>query len=229
MNKSYTELLNKDYGENCFILAAGPSLYEISKNSFFPKLKKYGTVICVNSSIIAFNEPDYWISTDALTLRWSWYNLVRKSKSIKIVRSSWLNKHKDEIEGFYVFNPRNTPEDEIDFEDTGLMYCNSTNAAIDFGIKCGVKKIFIMGLDHNLIDSKHHFWQFLPLREWPIQNKPAQGGWSTQRKVFPIHLQSYKALKKFAEYKNCEIFNCNIESNVKVFKKIRFEEIEKII
>ena len=180
---------------------------------------------------MAENEPDFWISTDSLCLRWSWFSeYVRKSKCIKIVRSSWLEKHKEEIDGFYIFEPRKTKESEIDIEDLGLCYSNSLSASIDFSLKLGgAKRIFVLGLDHNLIKGKHHFWQNYLLKNWPIQNKPAQGGWSTQRSVFPIHLQSYKALKEFAEYKNAEIYNCNPNSHVKVFKKIKFEEIENYL
>ena len=97
MNKSYTELLNKfEDKENIFILGAGPSLFSCMKNnSFFSKLKEYGIVICVNSAIMAIEEPHYWVSTDSLCLRWSWFSeYVRKSNCIKIVRSSWLDKHK---------------------------------------------------------------------------------------------------------------------------------------
>ena len=37
MNKSYTELLDKDYGgkEHIFILGAGPSLYQNTLDLFF--------------------------------------------------------------------------------------------------------------------------------------------------------------------------------------------------
>jgi len=234
MNKSYTELLNKDYGENCFILAAGPSLYEISKNSFFPKLKKYGTVICVNSSIMTFKNCDIFISNDHLITRWDYYqNLVKNnSKIYRVVRNSWL-RYKDEIKNFYIFCPRSTPEDEIDFQEKGkLCYCSSAISALDLAIQMkNISKIFLLGIDQCL-DKKtgyHHFWENYPISKQPKVPKRIQANWEQQKKVFKYNNMSYKALKEFAEYKNVEIYNCNLESNVKVFKKIRFEEIENII
>ena len=222
---TYTQLIDKNKGENCFILGAGPSLFSNMNNYLFYDLKKHGIIITVNSAILAC-DPHYWISCDHLCVNWSWWPKVKNSKCIKIVRNSWL-KYKDDIEGFYIFSPRSTPEDAINFEDEGLMYCNSTNSAIDLGIKFGCKNIFILGLDHNAIEGKHHFWQFF--EKPPRQIRPAQGPWPQQKNLFPIHLQSYKALKSFAKYKKCEIYNCNPESKVDVFKKIKFEDIEKYL
>lgn len=230
---SYLQLINRHRGSAAFIFGAGPSLWHNMQNSFFYDLKKYGTIISVNSSIMACKEPNFWISCDSLCMRWSWWPQVLSSGCIKIVRNSWL-KYKDDIKGFYIFNPRKTPEDRIDYEEQNLMYCNSTNASIDFGIQLvskniGSKNIFILGLDHKLLDGKHHFWQFFPKNKQPRQIRPAQARWETQKSVFPIHLQSYKALKEFAEHKNVKIYNCNPESKVEVFEKIKFGDVEKII
>lgn len=225
---NYIKLLNKNNGGNVFILGAGPSLFFNMKNPFFKELKKYGKIICVNSSILAEKNPDFWMSCDHLCVRWSWFSIVKKAKCFKIVRDSWV-KYKDDTKGFYFFSPRVTPEDQIDLEDDGLMYCNSTNAAIDFGIKCDYKNIFILGLDHSTIEGNDHFWQFFNKKSQPRQLKPAQGQWEQQKSLFPIHLQSYKALNKFSEHKNCKIYNCNLKSKVEVFEKINFRDILKII
>lgn len=231
---SYLEIRDKYRGVSCFIFGAGPSLWSNMHEPFFQEIPKHGITIAVNSAVIAFEnmELNYWISTDSLCLNWSWFSdFLRKSKCTKIVRSSWLKEHKDKIKGFYIFRRRNTPENEIDFKENGLMYCNSTNAAIDFAIQYSnkIKKIFICGLDHDTIDGKHHFWQFFEKYKQPRQLKPAQGPFSQQQMVFPIHLESYKMLKKFAEHKGIKIFNCNPKSKVNVFEKIKFEEMLKII
>jgi len=225
---SYTKLLNKHKGENAFILGAGPSLYFNKLNPIFENIKKYGKTISVNSSILANPEPDYWISCDHLCVRWSWFSLVKKMKGIKIVRDSWI-KYKEDTKGFYFFSPRKTTEDQIDFRDEGLCYCNSTNSAIDFAIKSGFSNIFILGLDHKRVNDKDHFWQFFSKKNQPNQIRPAQGKWDQQKSVFPIHIQSYKALRRFAEYKNCKVYNCNIDSEVEVFEKIEFKNILEII
>ena len=230
---NYTKFIDKHKGENCFILAAGPSLYDCMQSSLFCELKKHGIIVTVNSSIMSCCDIDknfIWISNDHLCVNWSWFSMVRNSKCIKIVRNSWL-KYKDDIKGFYIFSPRKTPENEIDFDDDGLCYCSSVPTSLDFSIKCGFKKIFLLGVD-QCEDKKtkyNHFWQFFPRKDWPKQLRPAQGDWASQKKVFKYNDMAYKALKRFAEYKNCKIYNCNSESKVEVFEKIKFEDIEKYL
>jgi hypothetical protein len=159
---------------------------------------------------------------------WSWWPQVLNSRCAKIVRNSW-EKYKDDIKGFYIFEPRKTSEDIIDPQDTGLCYSCSVSSAIDFSIKLKVKRIFVCGLDHNTIQGKHHFWQFFPKNKQPKQLRPAQENWNVQQKVFPIHLQSYRALEEFARYNGVKIYNCNPDSNVNIFEKIKFEDISTII
>lgn len=223
---TYTELIDKHKGENCFIYGAGPSLFYNMQEPFFKELKNNGIVITVNSAIIAEEEPDFWISNDHLTVNWSWFVKVRNSKCIKVIRNSWL-EYKQEFDEFYIFKPRETSEDVIDFEENALAYCCSVSSAIDFGIQCGCKKIFLLGLDHCEYKGRHHYWQFFSRKNQPRQLKPAQGPFSQQKSLFPIHLKAYKALKGFAEYRGCKIYNCNPDSLVEVFKKIKFKNIEE--
>jgi len=232
-NKSYTELLDKDYKnkENIFILGAGPSLYKNTLDSFFPRLRKYGIIICVNSSIMAI-DPDIFITNDHLVTFWDYWEKVLNSKCIKIVRNSWL-KYKDEIKGFYIFEPRKTKEDIVDFNEKGkLCYCSSVISALDFSIQCNnISKIFLLGVDQCLDERTgyHHFWEYLPKKQQPRSLKRIQANWESQKKVFKYNNMSYKALKEFAGYKNVEIYNCNENSSVEVFKKIKFEEIENYL
>ncbi len=235
MNKSYTELLDKFRDkENIFILGAGPSLFSCMKNnSLFSKLKKYGIVICVNSSIMEEPEPDYWISNDHLVTFWSYWQTILNSNCIKIVRDSWL-KYKEEIKGFYIFCPRSTPEYIVDFNEKGkLCYCSSILTSLDFSIQCeNINKIFLLGVDQCLDKETgyHHFWQLLPRDKQPRElGKKVLTSWEQQKKVFKYNNMAYKALRKFAEYKNVEIYNCNKNSKVETFQKIKFEEVEKLL
>ena len=164
------------------------------------------------------------MSNDALCRHWTWWKDVRRGKGIKVVRKSWL-KYKRELKRFLFFSPRPTSEGIINPDDIGLCYCSSVPSAIDFAIQAGCKKVFLLGVDHKAIDEKHHFWQFFPRYEQPRQLKPAQEGWSKQQEVFPLNIKAYKALKEFADYKKCKIYNCNPESKVDVFEKIKFGEI----
>ena len=150
---------------------------------------------------------------------------------LQIVSNSWL-KYKDYTkDGFYIFSPRKTSEGIIDFEDHGLSYCCSTCSAIDFGTKLvGEKgKIFVLGLDHKGSNGVNHFWHLFDKKDRPRQIRPAQGPWNQQSSLFPIYLKAYNALEEFSDYKNCKIYNCNLDSNVNSFEKIKFEKIIKII
>jgi len=223
---TYKQLINRHTGKNCFILGAGPSLHSNMQTPFFKSLHRYGIVIVVNSAVLADKKFDYWVSNDSLCRNWTWWKYVKKGKGIKVVRNSW-RKFKKELDGFLYFKPRPTSEDIINSDDVGLCYCCSVASSIDLSIQMSCKKIFLLGLDHKIVQGKHHFWQFF--KSPPRQLRPAQGPWQQQKSLFPIHLQSYNALKKFSKYKNCKIYNCNSNSNVEVFKKIKFKDVRKYI
>jgi len=223
---TYLKIINDYKDKNVFILGAGPSLYYCIQDPFFKKLQKYGIVITVNSSIMAFKNCDIFISNDALVRRWSWYSIITNSKCIKIVRNS-LERYKNELKGFLYFEPRRTKEDKIDFKEQRLCYCSSVPSAVDLAIQCSCKNIFLLGVDHNTIEGKDHFWQFFPKNHQPKAHPPAQGPFSQQKTVFPTNVLAYKALEKFAEFKKIKIYNCNINSDIDVFKKIEFKNIKK--
>jgi len=231
--KSYKILINKHFNENCFVVGAGPSLYDCFINYRFKEIFKH-VVISVNSSIVVMpwntenNGKRYWISNDALSRRWSWWKDVLRSNCTKVVRNSWL-KYKKEIPGFLIFKPRTTSEGIIDPKDNGLCYCSSVPSAIDLSLFLGCKRIFLLGVDHYDVGGKSHFWQLMSSKYHQRQIRPAQGPFSQQKKVFPINILAYKALLKFAKYKKAEIYNCSILSKVEVFEKISFDYILNLI
>jgi len=233
---TYIGLLNKHKNDtNCaFVFGAGPSLHNLytCDKKIINEIKKH-VIIFVNSAIIAGKDiftlnndtKKYWISNDALCRNWSWYNeCVKESNYTKIVRNSWW-KYRDELKDFLFFSPRPTAEGVINPDDYGLSYPSSIPSAIDLCIQMNIKKIFILGLDQCL-DKKtnyHHFWQLL--KNQPRQLRPAQARWEIQKKVFPINNIAYNALQGFAEHKRCKIYNCNPNSEVDAFEKIKLEEI----
>lgn len=230
------DLINKHAGQTAFICAAGPSFYDIYVSYLFTRIFDH-VVISVNSSIIAmpwkgertfgFNidyDRCYWISNDAMCRRWSWWEDVKKSKCIKIVRDSWT-KYEDELKDFFYFSPRSTPEDFINPNEEKLAYCSSTPTAIDLAIQMGCKKIILLGLDQKESHGYHHFWQLLNEEKKPFANPPAQGPWEQQKKVFEINNKAFKALHNFAKDKKVDILNCEtwIVSAVNEFDKVSWE------
>lgn len=232
---NYTTLINKHDGENCFILGAGPSLYYNIYHSMFPLLGIYGKIISVNSSVLAWNNFDYWISNDALCRRWDWWRDVKLGRGIKIVRNSW-EKYKDELDGFLFFEPRPTSEDIVNPDDIGLAYCSSIPSALDLAIQMGFKKIFILGLDHTDLEGKQHYWEFWEKRFHPKASSPAQGSWEQRKGVFDINMKAFKALKKFADEKDIGVYNLNCVNKkgqyitkVRTFKRIQMDGLENIL
>ncbi len=232
--KYYTALLEKYKREKIgILLAAGPSLYDLYMSDFYNKIYNH-LVISVNSSIIiapwnkGSDEKRIWISNDALTRKWDYFKKVKTCKAHKIVRNSW-KKYYDEIPDFYVFKPRKTSEDIINYEEKGgLAYCGSTCTALDLLIQIGCEEIYIFGLDHNEgPQGEKHFFEFFDRRDQPTYTSIPHGSWKQRKQVFQINNQSYKALKGFAEYKNCKIYNCSITSKLDVFEKIRFQDAGK--
>jgi len=221
---SYTQLINRHKGENAFIFGAGPSLWEAMQHRFFKEIPKYGITMAVNSAVMAVPNFDYWVSNDVLCRKWSWWKDVVSGKGIKVVRNSW-EKYKDELKDFLFYNPRPTPEDVIQPEDMGLAYCSSIPTSIDLAIQMGCKQIFLLGVDQNSHEGKHHFWQFMSKDKQPVCNPNVQDSWGRQRKVFDITLQAFKALNGFAFYKNVNIYNCSDISTVDIFNKIELSEI----
>ena len=233
---TYTKLIGKHKGENCIILGAGLSLYDLCISHYFKDILD-NVVISVNSAFIPlskFNlnpEKHYWISNDVLCRNWSYWGDIKKSNCTKVVRDSWL-KYKDELDGFLYFESRSTPEDVVDFEDDdGLCYCSSIPTSIDLALKLGVKNIFLFGVDHCRDSSnRHYYWQLLYDREnWPTASANIYDSWEKQEKVFEYNNKAYKALSKFAKYKNVNVYNCSDVSKVTTFDKMSIDNVFKII
>jgi hypothetical protein len=231
---SYLKLRHKTVIRNTFIFGAGPSLYYNWRYPFFNQLHKHGLVYTVNSAMLGSSAYHYWVSTDSLCRKWSWWPMVTNSSAVKVVRDSWL-KYKKELKGFLYFKARPTSEDVINPDDEGLSYCSSLAACIDLSIQMGNDKIFIFGLDHCSYQGKNHFWQFFIEHYIPTSEPGAQWNWKCQQDAFSIHLKAYEALKGYGESRGVKIYNVNYFQNgewmtkVDTFEKITLPDVRKMI
>ena len=175
-------------------------------------------------------ENHYWISNDVLCRNWDYFDTVKKSNCTKVVRDSWL-KYKDELDGFLYFEPRSTPEDVVNYEENKMCYASSCVSALDLAVQMSCKNIFLFGVDHCRDSSnRHHYWQLLYDREnWPTANANIYDSWEKQEKVFEYNNMAYKALSKFAKYKNENVYNCSDVSKVTVFDRMSIDNVFKII
>ena len=230
--KSYIEISNEEIeGNPGFVVGAGPSLSRLNISSIF----NY-TVFSVNSSIILMpwdfgcKDNRFWVSNDSLCMKWSYWRDVVSSNCHKIVRTSWLKYFKN-VKDFYFFHPRTTSEGVVDSDDDGLAYCSSIPTALDLAIKMGVNPIFLIGVDQNFFKnhSGTHFWHDLPLEKRPKSEYGGAPPKTAQAKTFLYNNLAYKALAEFAKNKDVRVFNCNLRSKVKEFKKIDFKDYKKYI
>jgi hypothetical protein len=171
----------------------------------------------------AIGLPDkrYWVSVDSSVRLWTYWKRVQKSVCHKLVKTSW-EKYYDFIPDFYIFPTRPTGSGTINPDDMGCICASSVPAAIDFALQTGCSKVFLLGVDHYLVQGTiSHFWQF-----WMPQERPVGplNPISIQERIFEKNLPDYKALQVFAEQKNAEIYNCSELSKVEEFKKIDFGE-----
>jgi len=112
-----------------------------------------------------------------------------------------------------------------------LCYSSSIPASIDLALQLGCKKIILFGVDHNTIKGRHHFWQLLYDRnDRPTANDPLiYDSWEKQQRVFKFNNKAYKALRKFADYKKAEIYNCSSITKVTAFDRITIDYAFKLI
>lgn len=217
----YDYCKDRHKGSRAFVVGAGTSLYGLNID-FIHK----DVVISINSSIILMPWEDgsddkrYWISNDALCRKWNWWNKVKNSKSVKIVRNSW-EKYFEELEGhnFYKFDPRKTPEHIVEENDNGLCYCSSVPSGIDLAMKMGCSEIVLLGVDQYMIGNKSHFWQFYPICDQPKKEDGHIATFSQQKWTFSYNDRAYYAISELAKSKNIKIYNANLKSRVNVFEK----------
>lgn len=228
MLATYEHLIGRHARENACVFGAGTSLHGQNFNFVHEHV-----VISVNSSIMLMpwhNKNDgkrYWLSNDALVRHWSYWDTIKKSHATKLVRDSW-QKYFDEIPEFLQFSVRNENIEHIDGNDKLLCGVSSIPTAIDLAIQMGCRRIFIYGLDQYAYMNKYHFYDFLPNEQKPkfsLGRLPVNvitKCYADNQRIFPL-------LQKFADNKNCKIYNCNTRSAIDSFQKITIEESSQLL
>lgn len=231
---TYTELIDKHKGEVAFVLGAGTSLYDLCISHHFEEILNH-VVISVNSAFMPLAkfkldpEKHYWVSNDTLCRKWSYWKDVENSKCTKVVRDSW-KKYREAMTNTLFFSPRPTSEDIVNPTDVGLCYCSSIPTSIDLAMAFGCKKIILFGVDQNDVNGRHYFWQLLyDRKDRPSASVNIYDSWKKQNKVFKINDKAYKALRKLADSKNVEIYNCSSITKVTAFDKISIDYAFKLI
>ena len=231
--KPYTTLRNTLDGSSIFILGSGTSLYDYYKDGSLSSVFKY-PVITINASIMLTDWESgpktgrYWISNDALCRRWSYWIKVLKSQLHGIIRDSW-SRYFREVRDFYVFTARNKLNGEIQEDEDGLVGCSSVPSALDLAIQMGCNNVFLLGVDHYFKSGKRYFWEYLTKGDQPAHKRLQMHPERHQKQIFKQNDTAYDNLNKVAQKRNMGVYNCNLHSNVDIFKKINLSESFDII
>lgn len=225
----FGEGISEFYGVNadqkCFIVGAGPSLNGLDISGIHDSV-----VISVNASCLLMPwstkgniNRRFWLSNDALCLQMSYFGPhVLDAHCHRIIRSSW-SKHYQKLIGhqFNIFNPRKSQLAPLSLKMDELCHSSSVPTAIDFAIFMKCNPIYLVGVDHLMIEGKSHFWQFWPKEKHIVRTsakivyRPNQ---PSQKKVFDKNLKVFDALKDYATLCGISIYNCSPISTVKTFQ-----------
>ena len=94
----------------------------------------------------------------------------------------------------------------------------------------GCTKVFLLGVDHRMVNGNSHFWQLWPKKERPLrQGKP--GNYMPcqrqQGRVFKSNHRNFEILAKYAKAIGAQVFNCSNISDVKAFERTSLEDALK--
>lgn len=221
-------------GNKCFVCGAGVTIGTLDLSG----IHEY-PVICVNSSVILmpWREPGdikkrFWVSTDALCMQWDyfWNNVIR-GEMTRVVRNSWA-RSAHEFKGIPVtyYRPRQVSTD-INLKGEGLIAGSSILSAIDLALLTGCKKIFLLGVDHRMINGNSHFWQLWPKKDRPLREGKGGNYLPCQRqqgRVFKSNHRSFDILDRHSKALGAKIYNCSTASEVKQFEMISLEDALKL-
>jgi len=229
---NFKDLCRKEFdGGDCCILGAGPSLSlaDLSATTSMPCFAVNSAILGVEWSLPS-KHGRFWVSNDALCLRWTYWDKVVKSACDVIVRDSWC-KYRDLLPARTKFFKPRSSNINLDGTEEGLCYCSSIPTCIDIAIQFKFKNIYIYGLDHDGSNTGY-FWD-----QWNENKKPRQvidfnGERSFYTKpvalrqpqeqrlaVWRENIDCFKALNDHAQKNGVNIINMNKNSSVNIFDK----------
>jgi hypothetical protein len=230
-------------GSSCFLILGGPSFGEIIKKDYDFKGKKRSAreilnypgfvTMGVNNSVKTF-RPNLWTCVDDPQhfIKSIWLD----PKIQKIVPFSFPEKKLFDNESWQEMNKcvggcpnviyyrRNEKfnADQFFFEDT-INWGNHTNyggsrsvmlAAFRILFHMGIRNLYLLGADFNMDENtKYHFDQ-----------DRSKGSISGNNSTYNALKERFKQLKPICDELGYNVFNCNLESKLDAFPKIRFED-----
>lgn len=218
-------------GSSAFLIASGPSFNEVDKS----KLQRPGVLtMTINNAIRSFRS-DLWISVDSPThfIKSVWLD----PKVTKFVPICHREKHLFDNEKwedmetlvgdcpnvlFYRRNEKFRAEQYL-FEDTVNWGNHSKDgggrsillAAIRILFYIGIRNVFLLGVDFKMThgEKNYHFEQ-----------DRAKGSVNGNNKTYKMLSDRFAQLKPIFEENDFHVFNCNPESELKVFPFVELDD-----
>jgi len=228
-NNEIINLRNSYVNSSCFFIGGGPSFENIDKD----KLNSPGIItVGVNNSVKTF-RPDIWVSVDDPThfIKSIWLDgKIKKIVPIEYVNRKIFDNDKWEESNILVkdcpnvlFFKRNEEFNENTYltEDT-VNWGNPASkggsrsvmlAALKILYYLGFKNVFLLGVDFKMNPTyKYHFSQDRTVNSLNGNNK-----------TYMTLIDRFTKLKPYFDKDNFNVYNCNEESELKVFPYKSFD------
>jgi hypothetical protein len=218
-------------GQSCFLILSGPSFAKLDKTLLnVPGIITAG----VNNSVYSF-RPNLWFSSDPPThfIKSCWLDpkvtkyvdyLFKEERLFDNENNTFLDKYVYQCPGIFYYKKKNLFESEKYFTEDVVSWGNSAEnggkrsvmlVAIKILYYLGFKNVYLLGCDFKM-DQKnpYHFSQYRHTNSVNGNNK-----------IYETLQERFEALKEYMG--DFKIFNCNPESDLKVFPYVSFEEALK--
>jgi hypothetical protein len=221
---------NKFEGESAFLICSGPSFSKLDKTL----LKKPGILTAgVNNSVFSF-RPNLWFSADptANFLKSIWLDpTISKyvplthidEKIFNSETNEFLDKKVADCPNMNFFNLSVGFDPATYFKQSTICWGNNADQggkrsvmliAIRVLHYLGIKNIYLLGCDFKMDrENPYHFQQYR-------HASSIKSNMST----YEVLKSRFESLKPYMDADNFHIYNCNPESDLKVFPYIPYED-----
>jgi len=232
-------LVNFYAGGSAFLVCGGPSLTQLDLSL----LKQRGVLVAAFNNVAATTvQPNLWVSSDPVghfcDIIWrdptilKFVPLSRMNNNIRVwegdklvegpVVSSmpsliWYDLRSGFIADRWLYEPECVWGNEgANAGDAGYTGARSTMlSAIKILFVLGIRTIYLLGADFKMEVGKDNY---------AFPQARSRESVSHNNRTYEVLVKRFELLLPYFEKENFEIFNCNFQSNLRVFPFISYEE-----
>lgn len=216
---------------SAFLILGGPSFASLdTKKLLDPNILTFG----VNNSVKSF-RPNIWISADPPTnfITSVWQDTkIMKFIPIEHINSHIINSYTKEVDiesstkdypNVWYFRKNEQFNVETFLTETSFNWGNAPKAggvrsimqiALKVMYKMGIRKVFLLGCDFKMnAEYTYHFQQ--NRHESSVKNN---------NKTYQVLAERFSLLKPIFDAVGFDVYNCNPDSDLKVFPYLSYDE-----